>query len=148
MDNEDNPQERLVHTPGYITATGEEVTVMIPEKRAARRRTRRRVYGLIDLEAMARLEMTAAEYQLLFQIASHVNLETGEARVTVREIARRLGRASSNVSNTLAALRERRIVTSPRPRVHVVNPHLLYRGSNKEWDIAMESVVGEPRWRR
>lgn len=128
-------------------ATGEVLDLAMTALRGRRRKGRRKMYALVDLEMQDRLELTGQEWAVLHKIMASVNAETNEARITVAEIAERLGIAPSNTSRIMKTLRDRRIVKTLRGGVHRVNAHLMYRGSNQDWDIATDTEK-EPQWTR
>lgn len=137
----------LARYRGTNAATGEEIDIDAPAVRGRRRRGRRKVYALVDIEMQARLELTGQEWRVLHTIMASVNAETNEARVAIAEIAERLDIPSSNVSRIMKTLRDRRIVFTLRQGVHRVNTHLMFRGSNQDWDIATDTEK-EPQWER
>lgn len=132
---------------GVIRTTGEVVDVEVPAQRGRRRKGRRKVYAMVDLESLDRLELTGQEWEVLTRLMRAVNQETNEARVAVAEIAEDLGIAPPNVSRVLKGLRERRIIETLRQGVHRVNSHIMFRGSNQDWDDVSD-VEKEPLWRR
>ena len=105
------------------------------------------MYAMIDLESIRDLELTAAEYAVLSHIMGAVNGETNEAAITLAEIAAATGTAEPNVARTMKSLRERNIVTTRRRGIHRVNSHIMFRGSNQDWDIATDTEK-EPVWKR
>lgn len=105
------------------------------------------MYALIDLESLADLELTASEYAVLAKIMAAVNAETNEASITLAEVAAQLSVAESSVARTMKSLRERNIVITRRQGAHRVNSHIMFRGSNQDWDIATDTEK-EPVWKR
>lgn len=105
------------------------------------------MYALIDLEAIRDLELTASEYAVLSHIMAAVNAETNEASIGLMEIAAQLEVAESSVARTMKSLRERNIVVTRRQGIHRVNSHIMFRGSNQDWDIATDTEK-EPTWKR
>lgn len=105
------------------------------------------MYALVDLEVLAQLELSSAEYAVLTHLMRHVNPETNQARVGLDEIADECGMLRPSVSRVMKALRDRRVVYTLRQGVHRVNPHIMFRGSNQDWDIATD-LEREPIWHR
>jgi DNA-binding transcriptional ArsR family regulator len=138
----------LTHYTGVVGSTGEIIDVVAPAIRGGRKRKgRRKVYALVDLQALAMLELSAVEWAVLHRVMSSVATESNESRVQVQEIAADLEKTSPNVSRAMRELRARRIITTRRRGVHKVNSHIMFRGSNQDWDIATESEK-EPVWSR
>jgi hypothetical protein len=127
--------------------TGEVTDIDGPAFRRGKKRGRRRMFALIDLEAQARLELTGQEWAVLHVIMRAVNAETNEARIGREEIAADLGVAAPNVTRVMRTLRDRRIITTLRQGVHRVNAHLMFRGSAQDWDTITETER-EPQWKR
>lgn len=105
------------------------------------------MYALMDLEALADLELTASEFAVLTKVMRYVNAETNEAAITLAEIAKQLDVAESSVARTMKSLRDRNIVVTRRQGIHRVNSHIMFRGSNQDWDIATDTEP-EPVWSR
>lgn len=137
----------MTTTVGVVRGTGEVLDVEIPAKRGRRRNGRRKVYAMVDLEALDRLELSGQEWEVLTRLMRAVNQETNEARVGVTEIGMDLGIAPQSVSRAMRTLRERRIIETLRQGVHRVNSHIMYRGSNQDWDDATD-LERMPLWRR
>jgi hypothetical protein len=132
---------------GVVQSTGELVDVDAPAIRGRRRRSRRKVYAMVDLESLDQLELTGAEWRVLHRLMRATNVETNEARIAVREVALDLSMAEPNVSRVMRELRDRRVVHTLRQSVHRINPHIMFRGSNQDWDIATDTEP-EPVWSR
>jgi predicted transcriptional regulator len=138
----------LAHYTGIVGSTGEVIDVVAPAVRGRHtRKGRRKVFAMVDLESLDRLQLTGSEWRVLHRIMRAVNPETNEARVVLTEIADEMGVKNPSVYRTMRELRERRIVVTRRQGVHKVNPHIMYRGSNADWDIATE-YEPEPIWRK
>lgn len=105
------------------------------------------MYAMVDLESLDRLELTGQEWAVLHRLMRAVNQETNEARVGIMEIATDLDLHAPAVSRVMKTLRERRIIETLRQGVHRVNSHIMYRGSNQDWDDATDTER-EPLWRR
>jgi predicted transcriptional regulator len=125
---------------GVVQSTGELIDVDAPAIRGRRRRSRRKVYAMVDLESLDQLELSAAEWRVLHRIMRAVN-------VSIAELGRELDMAPSNVSRIMREFRDRRIVYTMRLGTHRVNPHIMFRGSNQDWDIATDTEP-EPVWVR
>ena len=132
---------------GVIQHTGEVVSVEFPAQRGRRRRGRRKVYAMVDLEVLDQLELSAAEFAVLTRVMRAVHPETNEAHVTVTDLAHDVGMLRPNASRVMSDLRDRRILYTEAQGVHRVNPHIMFRGSNQDWDVATETAK-EPIWRR
>ena len=103
------------------------------------------MFALLDIESIDRLKLTALEWEVLHRIMRAVNGETNEAAITVGRIATDLDRPQPSVSRALTALRDRHIVYSGAPGTFRVNAWLSFRGSNDDWNIAMDNET-EPIW--
>lgn len=132
---------------GINHATGEIIDVAMPATRGRRRKGRRKVFAMVDLEALDQLELTGFEWRVLHAVMRRVDVETNWSHFTVVGLARALGVASPSISRVLRELRGRRIVETLEPGIHRVNPHIAFRGSNQDWDTATDSHP-EPLWRR
>ena len=130
---------------GIVRETGEVVDVEMPVLRGRKRRGKKRVYGLTDLESIARLRLHAAEWTVLNRIMAGLNGETNESSVTHALLADECGMARPNISRIMKTLTERRIIIPVRYGVYRVNPWIVYRGSNDDWTIATEPEE-EPVW--
>lgn len=133
--------------PGVIVSTGEVVDIEFPAQRGRRRTGRRKVYALVDLEVLDHLELSAAQWRVLHRVMRAVHPDSNVSAVQVSQIAADLGMHRSNVSRNLHELAERRVVTRLRQGQYRVNAHVMYRGSNHDWDTATEHEP-EPLWRR
>lgn len=105
------------------------------------------MYAMVDLESLNQLQLSGSEWRVLTRVMRSVNPETNEARVTVTEVASDCGMARPNASRVIRRLRDRRIIYTEAQGVHRVNPHIMFRGSNLDWDVATETAK-EPIWRR
>ena len=132
---------------GVVPSTGEVIDIDAPAARGRRRKSKHRVFALADMGALARLEMTGREWDFFWTVARHLNPETNEARITLSEIADNLGMQRQNASKMSTELRKRGILITLRRGVHRINAHLLFRGSNLDWD-AVTISEREPLWRR
>lgn len=127
--------------------TGEVFDIEGPAFRRGKKRGKKRMFALMDLESLDRLELTGQEWAVLHKIMRSVNVDTNEARIMVGEIADTLGIAQPSVSRVLRTLRDRRIIKTLRLGVHRVNPHVMFRGSAQDWDTVTENER-EPVWHR
>jgi CRP-like cAMP-binding protein len=143
------PRTDIAHTTrlGIVRDTGEVVDVEFPVARGKRRKARRKVYALMDLESLDRLELVGGEWEVLSRIMRAVNPETNIASVTHQQIADDLGMARPNVSRIIRLLRERRILFDLPGMAFRVNAHIMFRGSNVDWDLATDTEE-EPQWNR
>lgn len=130
---------------GVVRDTGEIVDVEMPVTRGRKRKGRRKVYALLDLESIDRLKLRASEWSVLHRIMREVNPETNVARVTQTEIADDLGMHQSGVGRAMKELTDRRIVYTLGYAAYKVNSHIMFRGSNQDWDIATDTEE-EPEW--
>jgi DNA-binding MarR family transcriptional regulator len=133
--------------PGVIQSTGEIVDVDFPAVRGRRRTGRRKVFALVDLEALDRLQLGAAEWRVLHHVMRTVHPDTNDCAISGATIARDLQMHPSNVSRALQGLRSRGIILPVRHGHHRINSHIMYRGSNQDWDTATDGER-EPIWRR
>ena len=138
----------IARLKGQVDETGQAVTVSIP-RRKKKKGWRERV-GLIDLDAMNRLELSALEYKVLFAVMSAVPKTGGSvAFITVEEVARIVGSSRPSVNRTLSLLKERRIIMRDRGssgRLRV-SPWLMFNGDFSSWNVETESEE-EPVWVR
>jgi len=102
---------------------------------------------MVDLEVLDQLELSAAEFAVLTRVMRAVHPETNEAHVTLQEISHDVVMARPNVSRVMRDLRDRRVLYTEARGLHRVNPHIMFRGSNQDWDVATETAK-EPIWRR
>lgn len=132
---------------GVIRDTGEVFDYLTPAKQGRRRKGRRKVYALTDLESLKRLQLSAQEWSVLHVVMAAVNPETNQAAIGVNQIAEELDILAPAVSRVMKTLRERRVIETLRQGVHRVNSHIMFRGSNQDWDDATD-IEREPLWRR
>jgi DNA-binding MarR family transcriptional regulator len=130
-----------------VEETGEVVTLQMSSRVGRRKKGKKKMFALVDLEALAELELSAAEWRVLRRLMRHVNPETNQANVSLAELGEAVGMAAPNTSAIMRRLRARRIVFTLRRGTHRVNAHIMYRGSNADWDIATDTEP-EPIWRR
>ncbi len=129
-----------------VRDTGEVLDVEMPVTRGRRRKGRRKVYALLEIENIGRLRnLRASEWAILHTIMGAVNAETNEAAITQKMIADTLGVFQPSVARGMKVLMDRRIVHYVRHGVYRVNAHIMFRGSNQDWDIATETEE-EPEW--
>lgn len=132
---------------GHVVETGQSVQVEVPRRRKRVRGQRERV-ALLDLNNMARLELSGLEHRILIAIMSAVPEKGGTvAFITGTEIAEKVGSTQPAVSRALRSLRERRVILKPDARVgrYQVNAHLMYNGDFESW-AAEADVTPEPIW--
>lgn len=105
--------------------------------------------GLVDYDVMTRLELTGAEYRILFEVLRAIPEKGGAvAFITQQEIADRLHIAPPNVSKVMSALRKRHIIWPLRQRGRwQVNSWIAYNGDFDSWNMDAESDP-EPIWVR
>jgi len=137
----------MVRYQAIDRATGEVTDIDGPAFRRGKKRGRKRMFALMDVETFRRLDLTGQEWRVLHEIIANINADTNEARVSRAEIAERLDIAPPNVTRIMRNLRDRRIVKTLRNGVHRVNAHLVFRGSVPDWDTVTESER-EPVWHR
>lgn len=130
-----------------IPETGEVVDIEGPAFRRGKKRGKRRVFALMDLDALQRLELTAAEWRVLHYMMGKVESDSNECRVARAEIATGLGVAPPNVTRVLQTLRARRIIFTYRYAVHRINAHIMFRGSVQDWETLTDTEP-EPIWGR
>lgn len=102
---------------------------------------------MVDLEVLDQLELSAAEWRVLHRVMARVHPETNEAHITITELAHDCQMLRPNASRVMRDLRDRRVLYTEAQGVHRVNPHIMFRGSNQDWDVATETAK-EPIWRR
>lgn len=132
---------------GVVESTGEVVDIDAPAVRGRRRKGRRRVFALVDLASLDRLELTGQEWSVLTRIMRGVNPETNEAALSIEQIADDLGIHQASVSRCFKVLRDRRIVMTLRRSVHRVNSNIMFRGSTQDWET-VSAIEKEPLWRK
>lgn len=132
---------------GVVEHTGEIIHVEMPVTRGRKRKGRRKMYALLDIESIDRLKLHASQWSVLHRVMRAVNPETNIANVTQAEIAADLGVAQPSVARSMKELTERHIVYLVGWGRYRVNAHIMFRGSNQDWDIATENEE-EPLWDR
>ena len=132
---------------GIIPSTGEVIDIDAPAVRGRRRQGRRRVFALVDLVALTRLELTGQEWTVLHRVMRGVNPETNEAPLSMQEIADDLEIHQASVARCFKVLRDRRIIFTLRRSVHRINAHIMFRGSTQDWET-ISAVEKEPLWRK
>ncbi len=137
----------MTTTMGVVRDTGQVVDVEVPARQGRKRKGRKKVFALMDLESLKRLELTAQEWDVLTALMAAVNPETNQAHIGVSALAADIGVHQPNVSRIMKSLRERRIIETLRQGVHRVNSHIMFRGSNQDWDEA-STREKEPLWRK
>lgn len=138
----------MTHYTGIVGSTGEIIDVVAPTIRGGRRRKgKRKVFAMVDVQALKMLQLTGVEWAVLHHVMAVVDMNSNEAAISVDELASQLGKDRSNVSRALRDMRERGIIVTRRRGVHKVNSHIMFRGSNQDWDIATETEK-EPVWER
>jgi hypothetical protein len=137
----------IIHHQAVVQSTGEVLDVTMSARIGRRRRGKRKMYALMDLEALDELELSGAEWEVLHRIMRAVNPESNQAAIHIATLADDLKMAAPNVSRIMRELRARRIVFTLRQGHHRVNAHIMYRGSNADWDIATDTEL-EPVWAR
>jgi hypothetical protein len=137
----------ITHIPAINRETGEVMDMEVLAKRGRKRSGRRRVFAMIDLEAMERLDLTGLEFKVLARIARAANAETNEAWITQEQIAHALGSVQPSVARAIRTLKERRIIFPLARRGYRVNPHILFRGAVPDWNDATD-MEKEPIWTR
>ncbi len=147
MPRPDRSDIRYTTQWGVVRETGQIMDVDVPVRRGRKRKGRRKVYALMDLESLDRLELVGAEWEVLSRIMRAVNPETNIATIQQKIIAEDLHMASSNVNRIIRALRERRVLFDVVGGAFRVNAHIMYRGSNQDWDMATD-IEEEPEWTR
>lgn len=105
------------------------------------------MFALVDLEVLDQLELSGLEWTVLHRIMRAVNPETNWANVQAVEIAAELHCTPPNVQRVMKDLRRRRIIETLKRGMHRVNPHIMFRGSNQDWDTATDRAP-EPIWER
>lgn len=137
----------MVRFNGHVVDTGQSVQVEAPRRRKRVRGTRERV-ALLDLNNMARLELSGLEYRILIAIAAAVPEKGGTgAFITGTEIAEKVSSTQPAVSRALKSLRERRVIFKPDGRIgrYQVNAWLMFNGDFDSWAAETENTP-EPIW--
>lgn len=138
----------ITHHTAVVQSTGEVLDIAMSARIGRRsRKGKRKMFALMDLEALDQLELTGADWRVLRRVMRAVNPETNQARLSITEIGRDVEMARPNVSRIMHGLVDRRIVFMPRLGQWRVNAHIMYRGSNADWDIATDTEP-EPLWSR
>lgn len=115
----------------------------------AKRNRRHKVFALVDTAmAMSRLELTQQEGRVFWLIVGAVNPNTGDARITGRQIATAMDVSEPGVSRIIKSLAERHILEPTGERsTWVVNPWIAFYGSAEDWESATAAAT-EPNWSR
>lgn len=132
---------------GHVVETGQSVQVDVPRRRKRVRGQRERV-ALLDLNNMARLELSGLEHRILIAIMAAVPEKGGTgAFITGTEIAEKVNSTQPAVSRALRSLRDRRVILKPDGRVgrYQVNAWLMYNGDFESWAAETENTP-EPIW--
>lgn len=133
---------------GFVTETGEEVTSFIPDRRGRKRKARQKHMSMVDVDVMARLELSQYEARVFWKMMTHVPPRSGSvAFVTVKQLSEETGIHRVNVSKTLKTLRDRRIIRTLRAGQHHINTHIAFSGSFDDWN-ATDGTEAEPLWTR
>lgn len=109
-------------------------------RRKKSRREIKFVMVAISMDAMPRLIMAKGEWTLFWTLVSYVDMERGEARVSTKELAEKVGRFPQDVSRSLSRMVKRNIILRERQGVWRVNPHLLARGTIEQWEVDMRDA--------
>lgn len=138
---------RFTPVMGVIEDTGQAVTIQQPRKRKRIAGVRENV-AMIDVDVLAKLELTAKEYRILFTLLSGVPPRGGNtSHMTMKAISDRTGIAAPNVSRAMRVFRERNIIRQVRQGIQEINPNLAYSGDFDSWSTACEGWLG-PSLRR
>lgn len=137
----------LTHHSAVVQSTGEVLDLTMSARVGKRRKAKRKMYALMDLESLAQLQLRTSQWRVLTRLMRAVNPEDNQARISLTEIGEDIGMARSNVSRVMRELVDRQIVFMVRLGQWRVNAHIMYRGSNADWDIATDTDP-EPTWGR
>jgi hypothetical protein len=133
---------------GVIDETQEPITVGIPKNQGKRKARKAKRMSMVNIDAMTRLEMTQTETRVFWNLVSHVPARSGSvAYVQIGQIAKELGIHRVEVSKTMKALRDRRIVTTLTQGQHHINANIVFSGSFDDWNEADVEEL-EPVWAR
>lgn len=137
----------LARVRGRVDETGQTVSMDVPRRRKRKKGWRDHV-SLMDIGVMTRLDLTGAEYRVLFCLLRHVPEKGGvEAHASIAEIADELTMKAPSVSRVLRDLRDRHIVRTIRQGKHEINPWLAYSGDFDSWNAETDGWP-EPIWIR
>jgi hypothetical protein len=133
---------------GEVTATGEEVLVEQPVRPGRTKARKQKQMSMVNVIAMQRLQMTVTETRVFWCLVGHVPSKSGTvAFVQINQIAEETGIHRVEVSKTMKALRDRRIITTVRQGQHHINANIVFTGSFDEWNDA-DVMEREPVWTR
>lgn len=133
---------------GEVTATGEEVLVEQPVRPGRTKARKQKQMSMVNVIAMTRLRMSVAETRIFWCLVSHVPSKSGSvAYVQIGKIAEETGMHRVDVSKTMKALRDRRIVKTLSTGVHHINANIVFTGSFDDWNDA-DVLEEEPLWTR
>lgn len=105
-------------------------------------------YVMIDSASIRELDLTPTEHKVLGELLAVADKDDqSRSRITTTLIAERLGLAGPNVSRTLTALRDRRIIFKEGPAYWRVTPWYAFAGEWGDWDTAAKHFP-EPVWSR
>lgn len=118
--------------------TGEEVAgvvATIPE--AGRSKVPYKQWAVVNLDCSALFSLNASEQRVVYLLWSALTLKgDGVVEITQVGIANRLGMQSSQVSRTLAGLREKKVVAKIG-RGYMISPGLVWRGDMAQQQSAL-----------
>lgn len=144
MEKASRPNLRLVK--GTVDATGDSVTVGIPERRGRGKARKQKQMVMTNALAMTRLELSVPEARVFWCLVSHVPSRSGTvAYAQIGKIATETGMHRVDVSKTMKLLRDRRIVRTIRTGEHHINANIVFNGSFDDWNEADVAEL-EPIW--
>lgn len=104
--------------------------------------------SMVNVDAMIRLQMTGTETRVFWCLVGHVPSKSGTvAYVQINQIAEETGIHRVEVSKTMKALRDRRIITTVRQGQHHINANIIFNGSFDDWNDA-DVLERDPIWTR
>ena len=105
-------------------------------------------YVMVDSQSMGELELTPSEHRIVAKLLEVADrYDESRSRISSTLLSERLGMDISNVSRTLTALRNRRIIFKEGPGYWRVSPWYAFAGAWAEWDSTAKKFP-EPVWKR
>lgn len=92
--------------------------------------------------ALPMYRLTAAQYDVWHTMLGAME-RGGWVRLTLEEIAARLGAHAPNISTALSVLREHGLLWREGVGCYRVNPRVAFKGSVEEWNEALASIPAD-----
>lgn len=130
----------FIHGPAVASIMADGEVIYHPEKKKrAHRGSEGMVYLVIELNAAADIMplLTPTQHKIIALILSDYRDDAPWARMTAREIAQQIGVTEKYLYRALTPLRRANLVLKHSQTMWQVSPHYGWRGSRKNWKLAM-----------